>query len=338
LRSSKFGLVLLCLALVFLSCGKGSKPEDYGVSISAPKHLGTPSERFSADQVQLLRITNSLSFHLLNQIYTSTDTIFPFSYSTLGFLQNLYTLTDTTYQRVLEQHYSISDSQAFVQNISDLLSLVSDIDSTIKESTQVQPSKTSPYSDLVQELQIPFPYEGMLNPIQSNFTLMDSSQRQMNFYEISSRFGFFRSETELCLDIPVGNENYSLMILEPMDKDIKTFAQTFTESKYKEIVEKLSYQVLRISLPELKQSTIFSLHFPTINNHTPHERKSCLLTTRVSFLMPTRAMLEHEETDIDTKLRSNTKTEHHILSRPFLYILRSKNTNTILHLGIFLGT
>jgi tRNA-dihydrouridine synthase C len=43
------------------------------------------------------------------------------------------------------------------------------------------------------------------------------------------------------------------------------------------------------------------------------------------------------KTDIDTKLQANSKTEHHHINKPFLYILRGKSSNSILLLGIFTG-
>lgn len=329
--------LLLLLASVQFSCNRGSKDQDFGVSISAPKLIGTPAEILTPEELQTLRISNSLSFHFLNQIYNSTDTLFSFSFSPLGVLYNIYNVSDTNYIKALSEQFSITDSQALLKNISNTLSTITEIDSTIKESTTLKPNKRSPYPNLLQELQIPIPYEGMLKPRQMSFTLIDSSQSQMTFFQISGEFGLSQDETVLCLDIPLGNGNYSLLIIEPKDWDMKSFASHFDEDKYIEIIESLTFQNLKLTLPELSNTTKFSLSIPAISGLTPQKVKSFLLTTRLNLQKPTRASITVNKTDIDAKLKSNSKTEQHIINKPFLYILRGKNSNSILLLGIFTG-
>ncbi len=329
--------ILLLTALLQFSCNKSTKEQDFGVSISAPKLIGTPAEKFTPEEIQTLRISNSLSFLFLNQIYNSSDSLFPFSFSTLGVLYNIYNVSDTNYLQALTKQFSISDSQALLQNITNTLSVISEIDSTIQESTTLQIDKRSQLPNLVQEFQIPFPYEGMLKPKQLSFSLTDTTQRKMTFYQISGEFGLSQNETALCLDIPLGNGNYSLLIIEPKDWDIKTFASNFNETKYIEIIESLTYQNLKLSLPELSFTSNFSLPIPSIAGQTPLAVKSFLLTSKLTLQKPTRASFAVDKTNIDTKLQSNSKTEQHQINKPFLYILRGKSSNSILLLGVFTG-
>ena len=107
--------ILLLTALLPFSCNKSTKEQDFGVSISAPKLIGTPAEKFTPEEIQTLRISNSLSFLFLNQIYNSTDSLFPFSFSPLGVLSYIYNVSDTNYLNVFSQNFSISDSQALIQ-------------------------------------------------------------------------------------------------------------------------------------------------------------------------------------------------------------------------------
>ena len=336
-RRTSILTILLLTALLQFSCNKSTKEQDFGVSISAPKLIGTPAEKFTPEELQTLRISNSLSFLFLNQIYNSTDSLFPFSFSTLGVLSYIYNVSDTNYIAALSQQFSIKDSSTLMQNITNTLSVVSEIDSTIKKSTTFSLNKTSQIPTLTQELQIPIPYEGMLKSKQLPFTLNDSTQRKMTFYQIAGTFGLSQNETALCLDIPLGNGNYSLLIIEPKDWDIKTFASNFTETKYMEIIESLTFQNLKVSLPELSLASSFSLPLPSISGQTPQSVKSLFLTSKLTLQKPTRASFAVEKTDIDTKLQANSKTEHHHINKPFLYILRGKSSNSILLLGIFTG-
>ena len=329
--------ILLLTALLQFSCNKSTKEQDFGVSISAPKLIGTPAEKFTPEELQTLRISNSLSFLFLNQIYNSTYTLFPFSFSTLGVLSYIYNVSDTNYIAALKQQFSIKDSSTLMQNITSTLSVVSEIDSTIKETTTLSSDKTSPLPALTQELQIPIPYEGMLKSKQLTFSPTDSIQSKMTFYQIAGTFGLSQNETALCLDVPLGNGNYSLLIIEPKDWDIKTFASNFTETKYIEIIESLTFQNLKVSLPELSLASSFALPLPSISGQTPLAVKSFLLTSKLTLQKPTRASFAVDKTDIDTKLQANSKTEHHHINKPFLYILRGKSSNSILLLGIFTG-
>ena len=336
-RRTSILTILLLTALLQFSCNKSTKEQDFGVSISAPKLIGTPAEKFTPEELQTLRISNSLSFLFLNQIYNSTDSLFPFSFSTLGVLSYIYNVSDTNYIAALKQQFSIKDSSTLMQNITSTLSVVSEIDSTIKKSTTFSLNKTSQIPTLTQELQIPIPYEGMLKSKQLTFSPTDSTQRKMTFYQIAGTFGLSQNETALCLDVPLGNGNYSLLIIEPKDWDIKTFASNFTETKYMEIIESLTFQNLKVSLPELSLASSCALPLPSISGQTPQSVKSFLLTSILSLQKPTRASFAVDKTDIDTKLQANSKTEHHHIYKPFLYILRGKSSNSILLLGIFTG-
>src|SRR5574344_1709827 len=152
-RRTSILTILLLTALLQSSCNKSTKEQDFGVSISAPKLRGTPAEKFPPEELQTLRISNSLSFRFLNQIYNSTDSLFAFSFSPLGVLSYIYNVSDTNYIAALKQQFSISDSSTLMQNITNTLSVISEIDSTIKKSTTLLLDKTSPLPALPQELQ-----------------------------------------------------------------------------------------------------------------------------------------------------------------------------------------
>lgn len=332
-----FVLVLLSLGLVFFSCNKDSKDSGFGVSISAPKMLGTPAERLSQEQVQALRVSNSLCFSFLNRQYVADKELSSFSFSPLELIPYVYYVSDSNYTKAFFQHYSISDSVSFMQAIFSSASLASEIDSLLKSSTSMSSSLGSFPLSLEQEFSFIMPYEGMLKSLRRDFFTLDTAKVKLPFYEIWGNFGLYRNENKLCLDIPVSNGNYSLLILIAEDWDIRTLTLNFTELMYKEIVEGLTYQNIKISFPDISSSLSFPLLLPDMGEEKFDNNKHLLIKSKLSLIKPTQAFLEVQQTHIDHKLQQGSISEHLFVNKPFIYIIRGNGSNTILHLGVFLG-
>ena len=72
---------LFILSVLSVSCNKNNKEIDYGVSITAPKMIGTSAELFSEENISTLGKSNTLNFLILNNSFASSDSIYNLSFS-----------------------------------------------------------------------------------------------------------------------------------------------------------------------------------------------------------------------------------------------------------------
>lgn len=334
--SNIFYFALLFLCFVNISCNKNNQEINYGVSISAPKMTGTPAEVFSEENINTLRIANSFNFLLINQPFKNGDSTFNFSFSSLGILQNIYKIEDEKYLDQLSDKFNIIDTALLFDNITTIRKLISTIDSTIKidNSFSSKNSKTILFS---QKIEFPIFYEEILKSKKQAFYNINGENKALELFTFTRELGVYSEGSYNAIDISIGNDNYSLLLIKPKDGNINKFVNNFTEKDYKTIIEGLNPQITTVSFPNISNSSTFSLSLPNLSTDTNYKLNSISVSSEIKVIKPNPAELKQRKTDIDNKLKTSTKAEKYIFNKPFLFIIRGKSSNSILTIGVFAG-
>lgn len=334
--SNIFYFALLFLCFVTVSCNKNNQEINYGVSISAPKMIGTPAEVFSEENINTLRIANSFNFLLINQPFKDSDSTFNFSFSSLGILQNIYKIEDEKYLDQLSDKFNIIDTALLFDNITTIKKLISTIDSTIKIENSYS-SKNSKIISFSQKIEFPIFYEELLKSKKQAFYYINGENKALEFFTFTRELGVYSEGSYNAIDISIGNENYSLLLIKPKDGNINKFVNNFTEKDYKTIIEGLNPQITTISFPNISNSSTFSLSLPNLSLDTSYMLNSISVNSEIKVIKPNPSELKQRKTDIDNKLKTSTKAEKYIFNKPFLFIIRGKSSNSILTIGVFAG-
>lgn len=335
--SNIFFFALLFLCIITISCNKNNQEINYGVSISAPKMIGTPAEVFSEENINTLRIANSFNFLLLNQPLKNSDSSYNFSFSSLGILENIYKIDDEKYLNQLSDKFGIIDTALLFDNITTIKKLISTIDSTIKidNSYSYKNSKTISIS---QKIEFPIFYEEILKSKKQAFYYLNGENKALEFFTFTRELGVYSDGSYNAIDISIGNENYSLLLIKPKDGNINKFVNNFTEKDYKTIIEGLNPQITTISFPNISNSSTFPLSLPNLSLDSIYKLTSIPVNSEIKIIKPNPAELKQRKTDIDNKLKTSTKAEKYLFNKPFLFIIRGKSSNSILSIGIFVGS
>jgi len=333
--SNIFFFALLFLSVVIVSCNKNNQENDYGVSISAPKMIGTPAEVFSEDNINILKISNSFNFLLLNQPFAHLDSSYNFSFSPLGILYNVYRIEDENYLNQFSNKFDISDTATLFENISTIKKLISGIDSSIKIdfSSTLDKSKKMKISE---KIEFPIFYEEALKVKKQPF-FTSKEKKSLDFFTIKRELGVYSDNNFNAVNMSIGNENYSLLLIIPKNGNINSFVNSFSEKDYKTIIEGLTPKIISLSFPNISNISNYSLLLPLISLDSAYKLSSLQISSEIKIIKPTPAELKQKKTDIDNKLKSSTKTEKYTFNRPFLFIIRGKNSNSILTTGVFVG-
>lgn len=327
---------LLFLSAVIVSCNKNNQENNYGVSISAPKMIGTAAEVFSEENIKILRMGNSFNFLLLNQPFANSDSSYNFSFSSLGILYNIYSIEDENYLNQLSDKFDISDTATLFENISTIKKLISSIDSTIKIDFSSISDKFKKIK-IYEKIEFPIFYEEVLRSKRQTFFTSSNEKKSLEFFTIKRELGVYSDNNFNAVDMSIGNENYSLLLIVPKDGNINSFVKYFSEKDYKTIIEGLSPKIISLSFPNISNISDYSLLLPLISLDSTYKLSSLQINSEIKIVKPTPAELKQRKTDIDNKLKSSTKTEKYTFNRPFLFIIRGKNSNSILTTGVFVG-
>jgi len=327
---------LFILSILSVSCNKNSKEIDYGVSITAPKMIGTSAELFSEENISTLGKSNTLNFLILNNSFASSDSIYNLSFSSLGLMQSIYSINDESYIESFNQTFDITDTAVLFNNISTIRELVTEIDSTIKFDNQITLGKSK---DIIisQKLQFPLIYEGILKSKKLAFNINQELKKTIEFFTIKGSFGVLSDKDYNAVDISIGNENYSLLLIEPTQMDIKKFVSKFSENDYKTIIDKLEKQIIRITFPNISDASTYLLNLPNLSLDSSLKLNCLSISSEIKIIKPTPAELKMRESSIENQLQESSKTEKQVFDKPFIYIIRGQNSNSILAIGVFIN-
>ncbi|MDR0972062.1 MAG: hypothetical protein LBM25_06740 [Bacteroidales bacterium] len=329
-----FTIILLFISIIFLqNCDKRRNEWRYGVSISAPKMLGTADEVFSKDNIRVFRMVNSLNFSLLNQPRGIFDSSFLFSPASV--LEAFYSLDDQTYISILKDKFNVTDTLDLYSNFSTIRKLCSEIDSTLKNTNEITINNNKEIF-IKQEIEFPLVtgevYSKKILPFYTQ-----NQEQEMEFFSIQGEMGMFSDKNLNVFDISIGNGNYSLLIIYPKNHDVKNLTDFFTESDYKINVESLVTQVGNITFPNISDKNNYSifLSFPVLDLNS--RAMSTTINSSINIIEPTLAEISIKKENLDRTIINKTKSESFLIDHPFLYFIRDRHSNFIIATGLFCG-
>lgn len=338
-----YSLIIILSILIIASCSK-KKDNLYGVSISANQMIGTPAEMFSLQHIKMFQASNDFTMKLLPTL--STDTTFSnFALSPFYLLNNL--IVDTlfsSYFTTYEKLYSLSsiNNNDMPSTINSFLAIVHKIDSTFDLKSEVS-KQTKNKIFIKQEMEIPLLYDDNTSKNFDNiFTTYDNKKPRLDYMNISGNFPIYLSDDEQVSEIPIGNGNYILMLIQPTSCSIKDYINKFDEQKYFSLIQNTQERQVNLAFPLINVNTKDKeIYMPTLSNSdsTITFPKKLFVSTSISLRKATMAELS---TNVNNKTPNNS-----VLSKndskpikydsPFLFIIRGKNSNLIMLIGWYLS-
>jgi serine protease inhibitor len=332
--------VIFFIVCLIISCNK-KKENNYGVSISAPQMIGTPAEMFSLQHIKMFQASNAFTTNLLPTII-QTSNIHNFAFSPFYLLNNLMIdscLND--YFISYEKYYTLSphNSSEMLSTINDFKTIVHKIDSSFNIKSTIE--KENPKKIIIkQELELPLLYENAkVKGVDNIFTTIDNKKPRLQYINISGNFNIYSSDEEQVSEVPLGNGNYILMLIKPLQKDIKQYVSCFNEEKYTSLIEKTENKSISISFPLINvRCQDMKIEMPELkttdsNNVFP---KELYVNSSFSLRKATMAELKMVEKDMDNTILSKNNSDIIQYNSPFLFIIRGKNSNLIMFVGWYI--
>lgn len=336
-----YSVILLSFVLIIISCNK-KKDNLYGVSISANKMIGTPAEMFSLQHIKMFQASNDFTMKLLPTL--STDTTFSdFAFSPFYLLNNL--IIDTSFSSYFlsyEKHYSLSSlsNNDMSSTINSFLSIVHKIDSTFDLKSDVE-KQTKNKIFIKQDMEIPLLYEDFsTKDIDNIFTTIDNKKPRLNYITISGNFPIYLSDEEQVSEIPIGNGNYILMLIQPTATSIKDYVNKFDEQKYSYLIQNTQERQVNLSFPliqlNMKEKELVMPNLSTKDSSIVFPKR---LFVSTSFALKKASMAELSTTtnkSSNSPILSKNNSEPIKYNSPFLFLIRGKNSNLIMFIGWYL--
>ncbi|MFV0500388.1 MAG: serpin family protein [Bacteroidales bacterium] len=327
-------LIALIISSIFIGCGKKSENLKYGVSIKAPKLNNSDSLSLSKESLNVLRISNNMNFILKNSLIQNIDDTLNYSFSSLGFIDNISSLEKSFADNFLLK-YEIDNYEDFNSEISNIKSFISNIDSLIKLESQVIESQNNKKTEIKQGIAFPIFDENILRPKQKKFTSIRNEILRKEFFSLKTSMDIWNTPELTAIEIPIGNNNYSLLFVQPKNIDIIEYAKKFSEEDYLLIINNLKKEIISFSFPDISHEYKYELKLPNLSNDSILSSK-ITLNSSIKIVKPTRAAIKSQALSIENNLPKTTRTEIYNFNSPFLYIIRSRNSNGILYFGLFL--
>lgn len=328
------------LLLFVVCCSKDKQKEQYGVSISAPSIAGTPAEIFSQEHIALFRMANGLNFELIRNTFQSDSSSDNQACSVLYLLKELcLTGTDEDYLKALEQYCAFSDtrSENLKNNFLSLEQTMHSIDSTLIFSTRTDTSKIGEFKCEIDFL-LPLMYEDALSTAPAFFSDCNLKKTKRNFFRLSGNFNTLATEEETISDIPIGNGNYSLLLIMPNEKQIRDYLKELTEQKYKKLTDRMEKRKTSITFPSFEDfSTETEILLPDIiiSDTVIRQHNITKLHTKIQLQKPTEALLQSMQKSMEDKIIDAKNEEDICFNKPFLFFLKGSNSGAIILQGIY---
>ncbi len=327
-------LIALIISSIFIGCGKKSENLEYGVSIKAPKLNNSDSLSLSKESLNVLRISNNMNFILKNSLIQNIDDTLNYSFSSLGFIDNISSLEKSFTDNFLFK-YEIDNLEDFNSEINNIKGFISNKDSLIILESQVIESQNNKKTEIKQGIAFPIFDENILRPKQKKFTSIRNEILRKEFFIFKKSLEIYNSQDLSAIEVPIGNNNYSLLFIQPKNIDIIEYTKKFNEEEYLLIINNLKKEIISFSFPDISHNYKLDLPLPNLINDSLSPIK-ITLNSSLKIIKPTRAEIKNRISSIENNLPTSTKTEIYNFNSPFLYIIRSKNSNGILYFGLFL--
>lgn len=312
-------LIFLFISNLFIGCGKKSKNIEFGVSIKAPKLNNSDSLSLSIESLNVLRISNNMNFILKNSLIQREDTS-NFSFSSLGFIDKINSF-DKGFVDSFLLKYEIDNLEDFNSGIINIKDFISNMDSLIRLDSQA--------------IKFPIFDENILKPKQKTFTTIRNKNLKKEFFSLKKTLEVYNNQELTAIEIPIGNNNYSIIFIQPKNINIIQYVKKFNEEDYLVIINNLKNEIISFSFPNISHSYELKFPLPNLSQDSLFSNKISL-NSSLNIIKPTRAEINSRISSIENNLSISTKTEIYNFNSPFLYIIRSKNSNGILYFGLFL--
>ncbi|MBR1769073.1 MAG: hypothetical protein IJ748_01290 [Bacteroidales bacterium] len=324
MKRKLFSVFLLSL-LILSSCKKEAE-NLFGISIDTNKMVNSPAEVFSLQQIKMFALSNDFILQNIRQVYPNTDTskenfaVAPFHL--------LFTLAKDTsfnsYLSFLESNHNIPDmtSDKRAKLFKDFLSSVNNIDSSIHIDSDI-----SSYGDDSCVIQQSFCVDLHTEETASSFGEAFGS----TMINISGEFPFFEDNGQIISEIPLGNGNYVLSLFKPKNKNLSNYIQDFNEEKYASLLKNTELRKYTLAIPlfniDLKEK---ELNFISNNDDlsNPIQKKVFLNT---EFRLENHPL---QSSSFEERMKSANNSKPIVFDGDFIFILRGKNSNLIMFIGI----
>lgn len=327
-------LIALIISSIFIGCGKKSENLEYGVSIKAPKLNNSDSLSLSKESLNVLRISNNMNFILKNSRFNNHKDTINFSFSSLGFIDNISSLEKSFTDNFLFK-YEIDNLEDFYSQTDKIKGFISNMDSLIILESLIIESQNKINTEISQNISFPIYEENILKPKQKKFTSIRNEILRKEFFSLKTSMDIWNTQELTAIEIPIGNNNYSLLFVQPKNIDIIEYAKKFSEEDYLLIINNLKKEIISFSFPDISHEYKYELKLPNLSNDSILSSK-ITLNSSLNIVKPTRAEIKSQALSIENNLPKTTKTEIYNFNSPFLYIIRSRNSNGILYFGLFL--
>lgn len=304
---------IFLLNILFCCSKTPSEQQSYGVSISAPKIWAIDST-YTKEQIEWIKLNNGLSIDILLQNISTDSTIDNLQYSCLSIISQLNKEEEelqNLMQKILQQDTN--------------LKILTQLDTTSKDKLKIN-----------TQISLPLLYEEALKTNQKQFYDLEDNPVEKEFFTLIGIFKTNISEEQTIVEIPLGNKEYSIVLIQPNTNKITNYLSLFREKTYIDCLEKLQERKIEVSFPNI-ESTKYEgeLNLPqTIKDTLQEELKTINILSEFNSTKPTEATLKLINKTMEDKIISSNYEQGIIFNKPFLYILKQRTTNLILQQGI----
>lgn len=333
--------VIIFIAIVLLfSCNK-NKNNLYSVSVSPYSMIGTPAEMFSLGQIRIFQANNNLICSLMENLSLDSS-VTNYTIAPMHLIYNI--LADsisTDWQKGFAKHYNLTElsNKQFQQSETAFLNIVKDIDSSINIESSIY-DKNDSSINIVQHFEIKLIYQDVApNNVDNIFTTINNKKPRLDFITINGNIRSLTTSEEQVVELPIGNGNYMLMLIRPKLKSIREYMLDFSEEKYFSFIKDLQERRNTVSFPLISiKGTLSNIPMPQYSRMDSVIHFSPKLNLIHSFVLKKVA-----KTDINIQ-KVSTFTDGAFsfnnsdiikYSSPFLFIIRGKNSNLIIFVGIY---
>lgn len=317
--------IFLLSMLVIFSCDKKQEMPYYGVSIKAPKSLDTGQDDLGAEVLEVLAMSNSFSFLMLNRLFDE-DNIESRSFSSLVLIDYLSKYDTNLFKACFPDNKAFESFEPYSESIETIFDYIRSNDSSINLSYY---SDSIIYSEIRMELSFPIFDESVHNAEHRAVETPEGDICNIEYFTFKKNMGVYKADGFDAYELPIGNKSYSLLLIEPK-KDILDYIKTFTEKDYMKIIENMDYNINTLSFPDISQDVVYKI---TPRADPLETSITYNIESNLRILRPTLA--EIEARGLRTKPGIETKTEEECIERPFIYMLISKASNGVLYTGLY---
>jgi hypothetical protein len=301
------------------------------MSVSIPNVTGTPASEFTTQQLNIFRASNAFQTLSLERFYKQNNER-NIALSSLHLFSNL--ANESMFEPYFDLFYSNFDlhdysPETISQDLQSIFSTIKDIDSSFVLISSCETLRDGSLF-INQEIALTFFYN---DAVETQKAVLG---RKKEVFSLSGNLKTYENEEITAIEIPFGNENYSLIMLKP-NNDLSTYVENFSETKYKSLIDSLMEHNVNIIFPKFDFTTdTLCFTLPKLTNMTEiQDSLSVKLRTKISFNSPTLAMLAANKTNTDKRITKSEYAQRIAFDDNFIFLLRGRYSNIILLLGVY---